>query len=211
MGKLRTQRQRKFIASPFYRDETFHDWISQRKRNYEEGKIFQPLNSVDEVINSDAITFRENRSINDERKLITVQKSRLGPAIPCLDIDCETKESTLSNVSIFGTVLRHNTNLLVDTGAAISDINDRFYNHVLRHHFVLKENSKIENIRTAIGRVVPVSRSVTFPIRVGSFEYTVYAHVVHDLSYKVVLRRDFIAESRAIINVYELWEDRDLF
>ena len=93
----------------------------------------------------------ENRSINDEKKLITVQKSRLEPALPCLDTNCKTKESRLSNVSILGTVLKHNTKLLVDTGAAISVINDRFYNDVLRCHFLLKENKKIENIRTANG------------------------------------------------------------
>ncbi len=112
------------------------------------------------------------------------------------------KESRVSNVNIYGTVLEHNTKLLVDTGAAISVINDRFYSDVLRRHFVLKENKKIENIRTANGRVVPVSGRVTFPIRIGSSEYTIDAHVVPDLSYKVVLGRDFLAESRAIIDVY---------
>ncbi len=149
--------------------------------------MFQPVNSVDEVNNSDARTFGENRSINDEKKLITVQKSRLEPVLPCLDTKCKTKESRLSNVSILGTVLKHNTKLLVDTGAAISVINNRFYNDVLCRHFLLKENNKMEKIRTANGRVVPVSGIVTFPTRIGSFEYTIYAHVLPDLSYKVVL------------------------
>ncbi len=55
--------------------------------------MFQPVNSVDEVNNSDARTFGENRCINDEKKLITVQKSRLEPALPFLDTNCKTKES----------------------------------------------------------------------------------------------------------------------
>ena len=113
----------------------------------------------------------ENRSINDEKKLITLQKSRLEPALPCLDTNCKTKESPLSKVSILETVLKHNTKLLVDTSAAISVIND----DVLRCHFLLKENKKIENIRTANGRVVPVSRNVTFPIRIRSLEYIIDA------------------------------------
>ena len=121
--------------------------------------------------------------------------------IPCLGIDNPVSPSKLSNVLIWGTVLKQPIKFLVDTGAAVTVVSDTFYADVLRAQFALKPNDRIDNVKTANGHTVSVTGLVSFPAILGDAEYSIEASVVPGLAYNVVLGRDLLHRLKAVIDV----------
>eukprot|EP00794_Sanderia_malayensis_P016269 gene16269-17909_t len=123
----------------------------------------------------------------------------VGPpgVIPCID----SHDATLSNVSIFGTVLSQKIPLLVDTGAAICVVSEKFYNEILRSSFLLQKNDSVDNIKTADGNITPVVGLVSFKVTIGDQLYNCNASVVPNLAYSIVLGRDFLHAYSAVIDV----------
>ena len=68
---------------------------------------------------------------------------------------------------IWGTVAKQPVKLLVDTGAAVTVINDNFYENVLRTHYSLLNNRTIDSAKTANGHVAFVRGFVSFPVVIG--------------------------------------------
>ena len=122
--------------------------------------------------------------------------------IPAIESEIiSEKRLNFSNVSIFGIIMKQNTRLLVDTGAAISVISDQFYKDVLRFDVSLRNSNSIDNIKTADGHTTPVIGFVQFIIAIGDQNYNCGAYVVPNLAYQVVLGRDFLHKNGAVINV----------
>ena len=109
--------------------------------------------------------------------------------------------STPSNVLIWGTLLKQPFKLLVDTGAAVTVISERFFHDVLRVKYALTQKQLFDSIETANGGTVPVSGTASFDISIGQCDYVCDAIVVPNLSYNVVLGRDFLHRHRAVIDV----------
>ena len=59
-------------------------------------------------------------------------------------------------------------------------------------------------MKTANGTHIPIEDITTFDLLLGQTNYTCNAHVVSDLSYSVVLGRNFLNENRAIMNMRAL-------
>ena len=109
--------------------------------------------------------------------------------------------STPSNVLIWGTVLKQPLKLLVDTGAAVTVISERFFHDILRVKYALTQKQLFDSIKTAIGGTVSVAGTASFDVSIGESEYVCDAIVVPNLSYNVVLGRDFLHKHRAVIDV----------
>ncbi len=121
--------------------------------------------------------------------------------LPCINSDENSEERKFSNVSVFGTVFNQKVKMLVDTGAALTVISKQFFEEVLSPTYVLQPNKIIDNIKTADGSITPVSGFVSFQVKIGIHDYTCSASVVPNLAYEIVLGRDFLHNSSAVIDV----------
>ena len=119
--------------------------------------------------------------------------------IPSIDSELVDDEN-FSNICIFGEVAKQKVRLLVDTGAAITVVSEQFYRDILSITHALKSKT-VDNIKTADGHTTPVVGFVSFPIIIGDKVYDCQASVVPNLAYNVVLGRDFLHNTGAIINV----------
>ena len=98
-------------------------------------------------------------------------------------------------------MLKQPLKLLVDTGAAVTVISERFFHDILRVKYALTQKQLFDSIKTANGGTVPVAGTASFDVSIGESEYVCDAIVVPNLSYNVVLGRDFLHKHRAVIDV----------
>ena len=118
--------------------------------------------------------------------------------IPCIELNHDFMPS---NVLIWGTACKQSSKVLVDTGAAITVISEKFFADVLRANFAIQTCEKIGSIKTADGTKVPVVGEVRFPLLLGDSEYSCEATIVPGLAYSIVLGRDFLHNNCAVIDV----------
>lgn len=206
MGELKTQTQPKYTTPHVYNNEheKFEISVNGRKESFkEEGNNIsnqdlenRPTSIPEQPEESGADFLRP-----DNRTDPVLKTNERNITIPCIQSYKNLSESIDSNVVIWGTTLKHYTKLLVDTGAAISVISERFYTDVLRREVAFRPDKRVENVRTADGTVVPVLGFVSFTTSIGTAEYVVEAHVVPGLTYSVVLGRDFLHKFEALIDV----------
>ena len=154
-------------------------------------------------MNNNSVHFRNHDPKAEQRKCETLHQDdklpRLNNAeIPCVQTD---HENMPSNVLIWGTVCKQPFKVLVDTGAAITVISEKFFVEVLRAYFAIQKSERVDNIKTADGSKVPVIGSVRFPLLLGDNEYSCDATIVPGLAYSVVLGRDFLYNNSAVIDV----------
>ena len=162
-------------------DSSFEQWVNKRNR----------LTSA---------KFQLEKSLND----IDIEPRKGTYAVPCLlnGTSSSDESSILGNVLIWGSVENEQVKLLVDTGAAISVISESFFNSALRMHYSLQTpRNGLESIQTANGATVAVKGFVTFPLTIGNEHYECQASVVSGLAYNVVLGRDFLHKTHAVIDV----------
>eukprot|EP00795_Rhopilema_esculentum_P017844 gene17844-9550_t len=135
------------------------------------------------------------------------EKEILNNDLPLISSEFSYSSSTQSNVLIWGIVEKQNFKLLVDTGAAVTVISDKFYNDILRVAYRVRRQESLNSVKTADGKEVPVIGAVSFPILVGSVSYQCHAFVVAGLAYNIVLGRDFLHEYGAVIDVRQQFVD----
>ena len=121
--------------------------------------------------------------------------------IPCIESALSVPVHPPSNVLIWGNVAKQPVKLLVDTGAAVTVVSENFYETFLHARYSLLNNRTIDSVKTANGHVVFVRGFVSFPVSIGKKDYECEASVVPDLSYDVVLGRDFLHRFCAVIDV----------
>eukprot|EP00795_Rhopilema_esculentum_P009892 gene9892-18483_t len=127
--------------------------------------------------------------------------------LPLISSELSYSSSTQSNVLIWGIVEKQNFKLLVDTGAAVTVISDKFYNDVLLVAYCVRRQESLNSVKTADGKEVPVIGAVSFPILVGSVSYQCHAFVVAGLAYSIVLGRVFLHEYGAVFDVRQQFVD----
>ena len=164
-------------------EEEFEAWVRQRRVNFSPRKCSQETQTeISEVLAS------PENEVEDKTDSPVIAKTPYTISAP-------------SNVLIWGTVLKQPFKLLVDTGAAVTVISERFFHDVLRVNYALTQKQLFDSIKTANGGTVPVSGTASFGISIGQCDYVCDAIVVPNLSYNVVLGRDFLHKHRAVIDV----------
>ena len=197
----------------------FGQWAKQRQENFFENKqtpVSNVLSSgphpkveeqselpqtgpeVERAGSKTNLGEKESGCENDSSLTSEDLKSHISPA---LNAETFSSLANLTNVLIWGTVLQQHVKLLVDTGAAVTVISDKFFNEVLRTKYSMTQNQQFESIKTASGNTVAVTGAVSFSVTIGNLNYVCEAVVVPNLSYNVVLGRDFLHKFNAIIDV----------
>lgn len=222
MGSVKVQDT---VSSPvhpnfcrFENDNELNQWAEKRK-------LLKPISAETNTVKShDDIQFVNN--VNNSKSPVsvkstqtfreTVQSSQDNPStastklpcsfnneIPSISSNITDSPSIPTNVLVWGTVEKQPFKLLVDTGAAVTVVSDRFYNDILRATHGLLKQEGLDSVRTADGSSVPVTGAVSFPVFIGNCTYSCNASVVVGLAYNIVLGRDFHHENHAIIGVRE--------
>ena len=197
----------------------FWQWVKQRQENFIENKqtpVSNVLSSrhhpiVEEqselpqigpaVEHAGSKTNLGEKESGCEKDNVLTSEGLKDHISPAVNAETFSSLANLTNVLIWGTILQQHVKLLVDTGAAVTVISDKFFNEVLRTKYSMTQNQQFESIKTANGNTVAVTGAVSFSVTIGNLDYVCDAVVVPNLSYNVVLGRDFLHKFNAIIDV----------
>ena len=108
-----------------------------------------------------------------------------------------------TDLSVKGSALGESVQCLVDTGAAISVVSYEFLQKTPAGRKLTLTDSPVKSVNTVSGEKLIVMGQVSLPIKIQSNPYECDAHVISNLGYDVVLGRDFLRKTKAVINLGE--------
>ena len=102
---------------------------------------------------------------------------------------------------ITGSIFGHDTEFLVDTGAVKTIIQKNYLKKISQGHepHISPANS-INRLKAANGTTIDVCGMVRLPMYINQRVYTYPVHVVADITYDVILGKDFLTDFGGIIN-----------
>ena len=116
--------------------------------------------------------------------------------LPHSDASLHSNDLTTSGI-IAGRAVQ----LLVDTGACLSVIDEKFLQKIYGSLSPNITEGFLPCIQTANGERVPVLGKITVPIEMNGSEYVSDFHVMQNLAYNAILGRDFLQQNRALIDL----------
>ena len=222
MGSVKVQET---ISSPvhpnfcrFDNDIELNQWAEKRKlskpisTDTKTAQSHDDIQFVNYVNNSKStVSVKSTQTLRETDQSSQNKQSNVSAELPCtpnqeipsISSNLTDSPSTTANVLVWGTVEKQPFKLLVDTGAAVTVVSDRFYNDILRATHGMLKQEELDSVRTADGSSVPVTGAVSFSVSIGNRVYLCNASVVVGLAYNVVLGRDFLHENHAVIDVRE--------
>ena len=90
---------------------------------------------------------------------------------------------------------------LVDTGAAVSVIDENFLREIYQGHLPPLQKHNSGDVKTVSGASLPVSGRFTTTLEIANGQYSCTFLVVRDLTYDALLGRDFLRANGAVINL----------
>ena len=179
----------------FETDMDLQKWTALRKQTSNNSS-----NNSSTVIEEKGPSFSVDRTYSP-KDFIEKTSKELPRQIPSISLNDADSQVIQSNVSIWGIVEKQQFKVLVDTGAAVTVVSEKFYKEILRARHPLITEGGLDSVRTADGNSVPVRGTVTFSIILGHTSYLCSASVVVGLSYNIVLGRDFLHDFSAVIDI----------
>ena len=106
-----------------------------------------------------------------------------------------------SDLTISGVIAGEAVQLLVDTGACLSVIDEKFLQKIYGSFSPKMTDGILPSIQTVNGERVPVLGKITVPIELNGCEFVCDFHVMQNLAYDAILGRDFLQQNRALIDL----------
>ena len=106
-----------------------------------------------------------------------------------------------SDLTISGVIAGEAVQLLVDTGACLSVIDEQFLQKIYGPFSPKMTDGILPSIQTVNGERVPVLGKITVPIELNGCEFVCDFHVMQNLAYDAILGRDFLQQNRALIDL----------
>ena len=106
-----------------------------------------------------------------------------------------------SDLTTSGVIAGEAVQLLVDTGACLSVIDEQFLQKIYGPFSPKMTDGFLPSIQTVNGERVPVLGKITVPIELNGREFVCDFHVVQNLAYDAILGRDFLQQNRALIDL----------
>ena len=124
---------------------------------------------------------------------------------PSNDIhSCKNQFKLKSNdLTTEGEIAGQVVQLLVDTGACVSAIDKQLFAKIYGHFPPNMSKGSLSSVQTVSGEKVPVLGKITIPLQIQGREYTCEFHVMQNLTYDVILGRDFLQKNGALIDLVE--------
>ena len=106
-----------------------------------------------------------------------------------------------SDLTTSGVIAGEAVQLLVDTGACLSVIDEQFLQKIYGPFSPKMTDGFLPSIQTVNGERVPVLGKITVPIELNGCEFVCDFHVMQNLAYDAILGRDFLQQNRALIDL----------
>ena len=106
-----------------------------------------------------------------------------------------------ASLSITGSIQDHETSMLIDTGASVTAVSNAFLSTLPTPPIL--QSSLLLSVRTVSGEQLPVRGQATLTFLIGDRTYISNTLVIANLSYPVVLGRDFLTQCGSVIDLKE--------
>ena len=93
--------------------------------------------------------------------------------------------------------------LLVDTGACVSAIDEQFFWKIYGNFPPKMSDGSLSSVQTVSGDTVPVLGKITVPLQLNGREHPCDFHVMQNLAYDAILGRDFLQKNGAQIDLVD--------
>ena len=113
----------------------------------------------------------------------------------------EEFENMNSPLMISGELEGQSVELLIDTGAWVSAIDERFVKNIYGHYPKQMTDGVVPSVKTISGERVPVLGKIDMPVKINGCIYQSQFHVMQDLPYEVILGQDFLLKNNAVIDL----------
>ena len=102
---------------------------------------------------------------------------------------------------ISGELEGQSVELLIDTGAWVSAIDERFVKNIYGHYPKQMTDGVVPSVKTISGDRVPVLGKIDMPVKINGCIYQSQFHVMQHLPYEVILEQDFLLKNNAVIDL----------
>ena len=111
-------------------------------------------------------------------------------------------EFVSSNVFLSGRLQGHPVDLLIDTGACISAINENLVKKIYGREYAAKmTDGLVPSVNAISGDRVPVLGQIDIPVEISGVVYQSQFHVMQNLPFEAILGSDFLVEKDAVIDL----------
>ena len=114
--------------------------------------------------------------------------------------DTDSEELKDSNMMITGDIAGQTVNLLLDTGACASIIEEKLLNKIYDQGATILTNGSLQFIETITGQKVPLLGKVEIPVKINGVLYPSCFQVVQGLCHDAILGQDFLQAYGAVID-----------
>ena len=119
-----------------------------------------------------------------------------GPGINAME---KSRHLPPDSLYVIGSIQNQSSPMLVDTGASVTAVSSSFFNTLSPVPYL--QPSLIPHIRTVSGEELPVLGKVTLTLMFHDVPYTFEVLVISNLTYPVVLGRDFLMHFGSVIDM----------
>ena len=106
------------------------------------------------------------------------------------------------NLLITGELETHPVNLLIDTGACVSAIDEKLVKEIHGIGYSAKmTDGPLPSVSTISGERVPVLGQIQLPLKLNGVMYNSQFHVIPNFPYEAILGHDFLLKNDAVIDL----------
>ena len=110
-------------------------------------------------------------------------------------------EDWKSPLMICGELEGQPVELLIDTGACVSAIDEKLVKNIYGHYPKQMTDGVVPSVNTINGERIPVLGKIEIPVKLNGVVYHSQFHVMLDLPYEVILGQDFLLKNNAVIDL----------
>ena len=184
-------------------EEQYQDQEGNTNRSLEtdqEANVSRPNREVTLAVTSEqqpqTLPNREQSSNRKRRELSQIVQS--SNVLLLRERDADLKSSDLTTE---GKIADQSVQLLVDTGACVSAIDQQFFTNIYGQFPPKMSEGSLTSVQTVSGDTVPVLGKITIPVLLNGLEYPCEFHVMQNLAYDAILGRNFLQDNGALIDL----------
>ena len=114
-----------------------------------------------------------------------------------------TATLNFSDLTVEGKIAGQTVQLLVDTGACVSAIDEQLFTKIYGQSLPKMTDGSLSSVQTVNGEEVSVLGKISVPLQLHGREYFCKFHVMQNLTYDAILGRDFLQNNGAQIDLVD--------
>ena len=179
--------------------------LPKQERTTSQGRVSSNTQSHQDVKTTGANKRQRQISHKQVPLPTTNYRQSKSAAQPSDDLPSVKKDFKLkcSDLTTEGEIAGQAVQLLVDTGACVSAIDEQLFTKIYSQLPTKMSESSLSSVQTVSGDKVPVLGKITIPLQLQGREYICEFHVMQHLAYDAILGRDFLQNNGALIDLVD--------